>query len=770
MRSYVSAILASSAIAVTLGASAARAQEAGATAESDNSAEIIVTAQRRPESLQKVPVSVNVVSASALNERNINSVQQLSLAAPSLQLGGDNTFAVRGVGTLAFQQTVDPAVAFAVDEVNLARTVLTEGVFNDVAQIEVLNGPQGLLFGKNATAGLLNMTTKKPVLNQRSLDGDIEYDVRDTTPGDSHGVIARTAVNLPVGNTSALRVALAYEFQNPVTRVVAFAPGSDFDRRAFDAKVKYLFQPTDNFSLYAIANYAKLTGGAGLWDRTYRTLAPGSANIAPLAADGFIAGPNLLEYKADGVNYRRLENYGGQLNGAYTTDSGLKFTDVIAYRGYNLDQTSDLDFTSSNADSKSAGTSRYHQFSNEFRVALPDTNPLSGQFGLYYMNFKDQETAQNAGNLYLPGFLLPNPPFCVNATVSAACPVSRNFAVGSDSNYVFKSESYAAFSQLTYAVTDQFKLIAGGRVTHDAVSIDLTQNQLQYFVRFGGPAGHYVQSASNTDFSWKVGAQYQVTPDVMLYSTYAKGYKGPGMNSTSATTTADLQVKPETSRNLELGIKSSWLDRKLTLNLALFQTRYRDYQASGFDPILSAFVVRNAAKLNSKGAEISFTARPSKAFTVNGSVSLLDSKFGDFPGAQCYPQQGCTTFNAAGLRSPLAAKFTSSLGASYTLPIGANSLTLSGDWYHRSSIFFLANNNPLASLGPVNVFGARLTYAIQSNVKVSVFCKNCTDERVPSFIGNDPGDANGRPPLNSVYQAFGFNSVRTIGAGLGFNF
>lgn len=764
----VAGLLVSTAMANT-----ATAQAQQTSRDIEGAAEIIVTAQRRAENVQSVPISVTPVTSEELRSRNLNNLQQIALAAPSLQVGQENTYSIRGVGTLAFQQTVDPAVAIAQDEVNLARSALSEGVFNDVSQIEVLNGPQGLLFGKNATAGLLNITTTRPKFGLFSGDAEVEYDLRDTTPGNGQGVIARSSVNVPVGDTSALRLSVAYEYQEPVVRAVETGPGSDIDRRSFDTRLKYLAEPTDTLSIYAIGNYAKLRGTSGLFDRTYRYLGAGSQNTAPLAADGYTASPDLLEYKADGANFRNLENYGGQLRIGYTLPNEWEIINIGAYKGYKLSSSFDQDFTTGNAVSLSSQNSKFNQYSNELRLALPANSRLSGQVGLFYMRFTERASSLTAGNLYLPSFLLPNFPFCVGSAVNAPCPAANDFAIGSDSNYRFTSESAAAFGQFTYDVGSGLKVIAGGRLTRDKVSIDLVQNQLDYFVRFGGPGGTYSDSTRNTDFSWKLGAQYQATQDILLYGSYAKGYKGPGANNSAATVDARLVVNPETSRNIELGAKTSWLDRKLVFNVALFRTKYKDYQASAFNAQAASFVIQNAASLTTKGAEVTLTAKPVRGFSINATASILDSKFADFPGAACYtgqPDCGANgTFNAGGQRTPTAAKFTSSVGAAYEVPISdATSLVLSGDWYHRSAVNFTLGNNPLTRFGAIDLFGARATLQLGDNVSLSVFCKNCGDTRVPNFIYQDPGDAS--VGVNSAVQTFGLNSVRTIGSSVGFRF
>ena len=179
--------------AVCLGLStvySAVAQDNGSSDGVRTIEEVTVTAQRVEQDLQDVPVSVTAVSGSELAERNINELTQLTLAAPTLQVGQDNTFAIRGIGSQIFTQTTDPSVALSLDGVNLGRNGLANVLLTDIASVEVLNGPQGLLFGKNASAGLINMTTTRPDLDEASGSIGLEYLVRDTTPQDATGACA----------------------------------------------------------------------------------------------------------------------------------------------------------------------------------------------------------------------------------------------------------------------------------------------------------------------------------------------------------------------------------------------------------------------------------------------------------------------------------------------------------------------------------------------------------------------------------------------------
>lgn len=250
------------------------------------------------------------------------------------------------------------------------------------------------------------------------------------------------------------------------------------------------------------------------------------------------------------------------------------------------------------------------------------------------------------------------------------------------------------------------------------------------------------------------------------------------------TATADVVVREETSNTAEIGVKSSFLDRRLTFNLSAFHTKFDNFQVQSFDPNLATFLVQNAAAVTSKGIEASVIAAPFEGLTINSSLSLLSSKFGQFLGAQCYPTQttmGCSstvsTFDASGLRLPAAPKFTSTMQVHYEVPTDGNVRPfIQGNWYHRSSINYVVNQAPGAGLGAIDIFGASIGAKIGDQLRISLFCKNCTNKINPTAIGIDSGDANSRnargaaTPKLSYTQHFGLDTVRSFGLNLGFDF
>lgn len=749
----------------------AHAQEASKPA--DESADIIVTAQRREESLQDVPVSLTVVSADTLQSRGLNEIQDLTLAAPSLQSGADNQFSIRGVGTVSFSDTLESSVAVSIDDVNQGRSFGVGAVFNDVQRVEVLSGPQGLLFGKNASAGLLNIVTHKPELGVTSGSFSTEYTLRDTTVDNAQGVISKTVLNVPVGSKSALRFDGFYSYQQPVGVFIGTGT-ADQDLHAYGGRAKFLTELTNDLSLYVIGDYNERHGIAGSFDRTYRELGSDSPLVAKLADLGITAGPENFYYAGEGDFHRDESSGGVQGRLVYTLGNGWEISNIAAWRFSKRDQALDTDLINIQQLSINRRTSRYDQFTNELRVAIPASSRLNGQAGLYYFWSKLGSSGQIAGFTGLPAAFLAAFPRCVGtaATVASKCSVARDYFIGRDDTTTLRETNYAAFGQLFYRVTDAFQLLAGARVTRAELSYDgVQQTQASYFVNLG-EAGPFSSSYRDTRLSWKFGGQYNLTRDAMVYATYSKGNKGAGFNSPTSAD-QDLVVRPETAKSLEAGIKTSWLDRHLILNLSLYRTKFANYQVQSLDTSLQTFTITNAASLTTKGAEFTMIAKPFHGLTINGNATLQKAVFGDFPKAQCNPGQTAAcgadnTYNAKGTELPNAPRFVGTVEVSYETPISDDvDFYIEGNVYHRSSVNYRVGEPAVTQIGPVDLFGASIGFDF-GQISARLFCRNCTNKVVPSFINPVAGDANNG--IASSLQQWGFNSVRNIGFSLAAKF
>lgn len=742
------------------GTETAKAQSGNSDASPQPSAgaaqvdEIVVTAQRVAQPLQKVPVAVQVISGSALETRKLSDLSQMALAAPSLYAGQDNDFALRGVGSMVFSPNVDTSVGIAVDDVSLGLpTYMNIFAFEDVSQVEVLTGPQGLLFGRNASAGLINVVTQRPVIGEFSGRVYGEQDYRDTLPGSKWGSLLKATVNIPISSIAALRVNAIYSDQDPLTDTVARTNEGKFEpyQHRAGVKGKLLVEPTDRLTVYVIGDYAEQHGIGGNYDRSYRHFGTGSL-VEPFAAlDGITAGPDNLKNGTSSL-FQDYKTGGVSINIAYELSDKLTLSDIAAYRGVRYAGNYDSDYTSSDGNDKNTLGIRYNQYSDELRLALKPGSLIDGQAGLYYFGARQSDTSLVGG----AGFGLLGP------SNSFTSPV-----IGQDLAGSLHSDSVAGFGQANIHPTSRLTLILGGRLTHDRLHHTLLQNQQTYPIPLGPEGYSSDQVTKHTDFSWKGGAQYQLTDAIMAYATYGKGYKGPTFNDSATFAGQNLAVGPETVHSLDVGVKSSFFDRKMHVNIAAFREIFDGIQVQGFDTTTSSYFTANGANAKSQGVEIQIDARPVKRLTLNASATILDAKFTRFKDDHCYPgQPGCAadgTNDSSGNRLPGSARFTSTIGASYTLPISDNSsLVFSSDYYHRSSTNFSSNGNPETAIGAVDLLGASVGINVGQKFNLSLFCKNCTNKVFPVGIATDNVDGL-LAGVNTTIQNFGYNSVRTIG-------
>ena len=749
----------------------AQAQSVDGQEETRSFDTVVVTAQRVEQDLQDVPVSLTVVDGGELSERNINELTQLTLAAPTLQVGQDNTFAIRGIGSQIFAETVDPSVALAVDGVSLARNAMAGQPFNDVAAIEVLNGPQGLLFGKNASAGLVNITTQKPILGEFSGFAGAELVLRDATPEDATGRVFRGTLNLPVGENSALRVNALYSDQDSIIDNVFDNSGvrTDLDQERWGIKAKYLYE-SGPLSLYLIGDYNETSGTGGRFGRTLRSIDPNSELIAAVGANGITAGPENLTNDSDGEMFRDEETGGLQGTIEYELENGLQVISIAAWRFFEGDQNLHNDFHSREDIVANPNFNEIDQFSNELRFVLPGNDAYSGQLGLYYYNFSSDITnsLDVAGP---PPFIAVGFPFCVGAEVVPGpppnCPVSNDVFLGNDSDTSLETESIAAFGQFDFYLTDRFTATLGARVTQDTVSSTVTQGVRNYFVNIGGPSGTFSEEVENTNFSWKVGGQYDVSDDVMVYASVGQGYKAPGFNTENQDNPAiPFAVEDEVSTTVEAGLRSQFWNDRMTFNVSVFNTEFDDYQAQSFNLDAQAFIIQNAATVESRGAEISLDALLSDNFSVYWGLALLDSTFDEFSQASCTPDAplcapGDAFYDASGQATPLAADVTSTLQGLYE-----RSLTSNLDGFIQGSIYYRSDMNfniasPFTRLDSITTLNLSAGIETANGLRFAVFCKNCGDEKVPTGIAFDPGENN--DGLVTTNQTWGLDSVRTIG-------
>ena len=725
---------------------------------------VTVTAQKRLQKGQDVPISMTVLSPTTIESRGVSDPLTLTQVAPTLQVGDSNSYSLRGVGTLntAGNNLLEGAVAVAIDGVNMARPQMGNMQFADIERIEVLNGPQGMLFGKNATAGLINVTTTRPRLGVT--EGRVRVDLQRRTSGAAtNGAVEQVTLNTPVTADSALRVNVFGTQQGELVSQVGPAVGSDLGEKQSGVKLKYLWNITPDLSVYLIGDYTDRQGAGGTpLSRTRREFGPGSLVAALLAPSGVVASPNNTVIAADGTNNYKFRSKGLQAEVNYELGGGWSLTDILSHRTFREFAVQDGDGVAQDFLSTIQTDFNFSQTSNELRLLTPSGGDFEGQAGLFLFR------SNTDGGVFMHGQLGLGVPVVPGTA----------YNIGGISGNQLTSNSSAIFGQGTYKLTKDWQMLLGLRYTRERDTIHLTQDAAPFgLAPLFAPTLDTTQKASSNDFTYKVGTQYELARDVMTYATYARGAKGPGFNAAvgSLAMLSQLVVQPERVNAIELGIKSTLLNRRLLVNASIFNQEYTNLQAQTFNQTLQSFITQNAGKSRSRGADLEIQARPDSHWTLTASGVWLDAKFVEFSKAQCYTGQPVQnpdgTCSASGQRLPNSPKFTATASAEYQHAVGnAMKASYGLNVYHRTGVNFGIGGDPGMAGPAATLLGANVALSDTASAwRVALYCRNCLDKRVVMSISPDALDA-AQGGVASYLQQFGYNSFRTVGLSAEYRF
>lgn len=670
-----SALLLGAALA-GLAATPAVAQDAGTSAEQPNAdtdtdtasasgGDILVTARRRSESAQDIPLAVTVLGGQQIAETGAFNVGRLQQLAPTLQFYSSNprntTLNIRGLG-VPFGLTSDgfeQGVGIYIDDVYYSRVASATFDFLDLQQVEVLRGPQGTLYGKNTTAGAINIKTNQPTFD---FEGTAEVSL-----GNYEFKQARVAVSGPLSDTIAVRVAASATDRRGTIRNVT----SNQDIQSLDnlgLRAQLLWQPSNDLKITLAGDYNKQDANCcgSVFVRTVSTQRPLNRQFAALAAAQNYAPPSTNPFA-------RLSDLDSTLNaGNVIAGVALRvnwdvgpgtFTSVTAWRYWDWLPENDRDFTGLPIVSLSQNPSQQNQYTQEFRYAYSGTkfDFVVGAFAfdqrIDTQGLEGQGAAASRWSI-APSNALSNDPTVLNGLIA------RN-------TQFLKSTSAAVFGQLSWKVTDAFIIQPGVRLNYDKKSgfyqrRVFTSNGTELTGRETDARSRaqlaifqpQLTAPEDTDwnFTYDLTLSYEVAPDVLAYGTYAKSFKTIGINQNGLPTDANGvpieaagTIKPENVDHFEIGLKSRFWDRRATLNLAAFRTDIRDFQATvtnGQFGVLRGFLA-NAGKVRSQGIEADFNIQPSERFTAYVNGAYTDAKYVRFVDAPCPPElSGGTTVGA----------------------------------------------------------------------------------------------------------------------------
>ncbi|WP_161989080.1 TonB-dependent receptor [Sphingomonas glacialis] len=709
-------------------------------------ADIVVTAQKRSERLQDVPVAISSVSGDTLKAANLTNITDIRFLAPSVQFAESNNvrgegFAVRGVGTFAFADGTEQSVSVVVDGVVLGRPGMGTGDLSDIAQVDILRGPQGMLFGKGGSAGVVSITTRNPTPNF-SAEGRVSY-------GTDNESKLNAIVNTPLTSNLALRMNGYLNHRDGfIDNVFTGQKLGGVTEGGFRGKL--LYSPTDDLTVLLAGDWARHTS-ACCQSVIIGTVgaAPNTYVVSRLAAYNIVPSYTNDQTNVGGAVYENMTQWGSSLEinksfGDYT------LTSISAYRRWVLHDNTDTGFTDTPVFPVNGADERQQQLTQELRLASPKGGLVDYVTGLYYFNQNLKAAYPQQGQLALP---------------AATTIFSRKAQPD------IQTLNYAVFGQANINVTPKLTLIAGGRYTHDditLVSYDRTLVSSSDAPFPGAPPlsfnkDTYPSNRKANNFSYRVGAQYKFSRAAMVYATNARGYKGPGIGLVSGYSLGQpLFSRPEIPTSYEIGLKSTWFNRKLVFNIDLFTTDIKDFQTQVATPFifngtnLAILQIANAGKVRTRGVEMDFSVRPTARLTIGGNAAYIDAKFADFPNGTCnYPTQpGCflsttipgtsTTvpatrfFNTTGQVLPNSPKFTYSLTASYDAPL-SDAMTgfIRGNYNYRSSVNFSANGDALTAQRGYGIAGGQIgVRSTDGRWSAAVFARNLFDTHFLASINN----------------------------------
>ncbi|WP_174278363.1 TonB-dependent receptor [Sphingomonas bacterium] len=732
----------------------AQAQVAGdatqGPSEQTGLADIVVTGTKTgAQALQRTPDTVSVIGGDLIANQGLNNIRDVATYIPNLTFTRSTSQAIitiRGIGSNNVNAGSDPDVTTQVDGVYIARPVGQWSDFLDVERLEVLRGPQGTLYGRNAVGGTINVISRTPAT---SFGGEAR-----ATYGNYNDAEGELYLTGPLAG-DRLRASIALDYRRHDAYLNNIVPGvHDLgNANRGGARVQLRWEPASDIDATTRADYAKVHK---YYDGFQSLLAPTSLAarpfVAPLAnsevgnySNVAINNDNPLSQKIGGVS----EDVNWHLGGGFTIKS------LTAYRALRSLIYGDSDSTEVFGQYLRSSETE-HQFSQELNLQY-NQGPLKAVGGLYYFGDRDEQHQQ----VQVPPSVITPP---VASFTQAAQPVIR-------------TNSYAAFAQGVYEFLPRLSLTLGLRYTTENKRIDQrTSRNVPYnggLIATNPPPF----SLRRTDhaFTPKFGLDYQATDSILLYASITRGYKSGGFNFSSATPVG-AAFDPEQLWSYEGGIKSEWLDHRLRLNLTGFHYDYTNLQVQNLLGPGNQNIA-NAASAKVNGVEFEFVAKPARAFQFAGNASYLDATYQSYPRAALpagyfnfvpVARRSCTSLappvcftDASGNHLSSAPRFSGLLAADYTPEVGAFRFGAHLDFAFRSRTYYDASNNLFSSQPALGLFNANLSLGPPGETawRLELFAKNLTDRKyyqVISGSGQVPGGIIGDP--------------RTYGARIGYRF
>jgi iron complex outermembrane receptor protein len=798
-----------------LGAHAAMAADAPASQPSAAVEEVVVTATKRSENVQSVPLSVYVATKATLDRANVRDFDDVTAIAPDLTITKttqpfNNSINIRGVGTYAFSIATEASTAVVIDDVPQAFQAEAFNALTDASQVEVLRGPQSTLFGRSASAGVISINTLAPTAT-------FEAGARAMITGD-HEQRANAFLSGPIGDQFKFRIAMGEDnYRGSLFNVFN---NTWIDGHAdSNIRAKLVWNPDPSWTVSLLPYWDNTHSTCCTMTPYFLTQVPGGLTYGKFTSSTFAASQaNILNGIVPGPHNRQISEDVNPAGNAVDDGAGFKIEhrlgdytllSITSYDTYFLHDLQDTDLTSYNwgpggphpvpgavaGGSANGGEFKTSSVTQEFRL----TSPSSGRFryvtGLFFSKTDGEASfVRGTNTLQQDGTLLTVPP-----TTSA---YSSYLSRSTDTNY-------ALYGQSTFDITHRIGLVTGLRFNRDDLNYSFHDNFNN--VTYGdptcsttSPSGLKIKTCNTYDsVTGKVALEYHVTPNIMLFAGYDAGNKGPAFDLTSSLTTrtpiaagaplagyptADAiasrqPVPPETVGAYQFGFKSSFFDRRLIWNVTAFNEVYHNFQVQTKDPNTNISELNSVGQVTTQGVETELFVTPARNFTLNLAAAYDDAIINRFLNAACFSGQtavlGCVGSAQNLINRPLfnAPKYTVSGNAQYDVPLqGDYNLFFTGSFRWQSAVYYSLVLDPDSyqrAYGIVDL-GAGLT---KGSWKVSLFVNNVFNQNYATFLGragnwniNPYGATAGKPISDAINWTPGRESQRYVGFQLNFNY
>lgn len=703
--------------------------QADAAAEEAGSAEIIVTAQKRRERAQDVPISISAFAGDTLTEANVTQIADLTRLVPTFSFGtGPGSvgarYSIRGLGAFG-NSAIEPSVATFLDGVYIPRPGSLNSGLLDVQSVEVLSGPQGTLFGRNASVGAISITTALPV-NHIEGSANIEAGTGERYRGE---VVA----NLPISDRAAIRFAgLGEKFGGYWHHTPTGQRFGGVD--TISLRLTGRAELSDNLTWVLRGDYQSQTGDG----YNNVSLIPGS--ISPTILTNFSARlggrlPIIGIHSNNSLNSPATANvddyhWGVSSTLTFDTESDFSFKLTNGYRHWRAnEQDGEVTFTPVSLFNREYLFESRSQ-NHEFQIVSPTDQLLDGRLsfvaGLYYFHEKlEIDYDFNLGSEWCSTVIA-----VVAPPALPACNAGQK-TPGFFNRFPQTTESYAGYGQATFNVLPTVSLTLGGRYTHESKDATYTSVRVNPAAVFGTNENTAL-AYSDSRFTSRVNLSWKPSRDLMFFATYSTGFKGGGFNSGASNvvlSAAQRGFSAETVKNYELGAKTQLFDRLLTINATAYRMDVSGFQERAL--INAVSVVQNVGDIRSQGVEANVIVRPVSWLQFNGSVAYLDSQFTSYPNAPGLPWNGGVQ-DLSGKRPTYAPEWTTSFGVEAQSGLGGGyrgTVRADINTFSSQNINSINDASPLTVQPAYALFSARLSlYSPDDRWSLAVFGQNLTDK------------------------------------------